>query len=94
MNTKENPVPTAPVEEPVDDSRRAAMVRLAAYTAPAMLALLLSTETSVAGPCTSRCTWPQGSSASCGSAHAARAAAQRTRDPDPDVRVGWVEGEV
>jgi len=57
MNDQERPIPGPAVqaEQPVDDSRRKAMLRLAVYTAPAMLALLLSTEKSMAIPCTSRC---------------------------------------
>ncbi len=46
MNTVGDPKPerTGQAEERANDSRRKAMVRLAKYTAPAMLALLLSTD--------------------------------------------------
>jgi hypothetical protein len=37
-----------PAERDVDESRRAAMIRLAKYTAPVMLALLLSEKTASA----------------------------------------------
>ncbi len=55
MNPVDDPKPeqTGQAEERVDDSRRAAMMRLAKYTAPAMLALLLSTDKSMAQHCTS-----------------------------------------
>jgi hypothetical protein len=50
MNPVGDPKPkqTGQAEERVDDSRRDAMMRLAKYTAPAMLALLLSTDKSMA----------------------------------------------
>jgi hypothetical protein len=46
MSTVDDPKPEqiAPAEERVNDSRRKAMVRLAKYTAPVMLALLLSAD--------------------------------------------------
>jgi len=55
MNTVGDPKPerTGQAEERANDSRRKAMVRLAKYTAPAMLALLLSTDNGMAQPCTS-----------------------------------------
>jgi len=53
MNDQDKPI-SDPAEQPVDDNRRKAMLRLAVYTAPAMLALLLSTQESAA-ICTSRC---------------------------------------
>jgi hypothetical protein len=54
MNSVGDPKPEqiGQAEERVDDSRRDAMMRLAKYTAPAMLALLLSTDKSMA-TCTS-----------------------------------------
>jgi hypothetical protein len=50
MNPVGDPKPeqTGQAEERVDDSRREAMMRLAKYTAPAMLALLLSTDKGMA----------------------------------------------
>jgi hypothetical protein len=50
MNTVDDPKPeqTGQAEERVAASRREAMIRLAKYTAPAMLALLLSTDESMA----------------------------------------------
>jgi hypothetical protein len=59
VNPVDDPKPeqAGQAEESVDHSRREAMVRLAKYTAPAMLALLLSTDNSMAAlPCTSSCT--------------------------------------
>jgi hypothetical protein len=57
MSPVDDPKPeqTGQAEERVDDSRRDAMMRLAKYTAPAMLALLLSTDKSMAQVCTSLC---------------------------------------
>ena len=46
------------IEDPVDPERRAALVRLAKYTAPAMLALLVSAEGAAAAPCVSACSNP------------------------------------
>jgi len=46
---------SAQAEELVDPERREALVRLAKYTAPAMLALLVSAEGAAAGVCTSAC---------------------------------------
>jgi hypothetical protein len=43
-------------KELVNPERREALVRLARYTAPAMLALLVSTEGAAAGACVSACT--------------------------------------
>jgi hypothetical protein len=42
-------------EEPLDPKRREALARLAIYSAPAMLALLASSEDAGAGTCFSRC---------------------------------------
>jgi hypothetical protein len=42
-------------EELLDPKRREALARLATYTAPAMLALLASSEDAGAGTCVSRC---------------------------------------
>ena len=55
MNPVGDPKPkqTGQAEERVDDSRRDAMMRLAKYTAPAMLALLLSADKGMALTCTS-----------------------------------------
>jgi hypothetical protein len=55
MNPVGDPKPrqTGQAEERIDDSRREAMMRLAKYTAPAMLALLLSADKGMATPCTS-----------------------------------------
>ncbi len=55
MNPVDDPKPEqiGQAEERVNDSRRKAMVRLAKYTAPVMLALLLSTGKGMAANCTS-----------------------------------------
>jgi hypothetical protein len=55
MSTVDDPKPeqTGQAEERLYDSRREAMIRLAKYTAPAMLALLLSKDNSMAASCTS-----------------------------------------
>jgi hypothetical protein len=42
-------------EELLDPKRREALARLAIYSAPAMLALLASSEDAGAQPCVSRC---------------------------------------
>jgi hypothetical protein len=46
---------TEQTEELVNPERREALVRLAKYTAPAMLALLVSAEDAAAGICVSAC---------------------------------------
>ncbi len=55
MNPVGDPKPeqTGRAEDSVAASRREAMMRLAKYTAPAMLALLLSTDKGMAQTCTS-----------------------------------------
>jgi hypothetical protein len=42
-------------EKPTDPERREALLRLAKYTAPAVLAVLASTEDAGAAPCVSPC---------------------------------------
>jgi len=55
MNPVDDPKPeqAGQAEESVDHSRRDAMMRLAKYTAPAILALLLSADKGMAAPCIS-----------------------------------------